>query len=63
MIIKFIGMYTNLPVPIVIDSDTMQTNLNILITNNVFLESKIVPALAVVFLLIYFSVALYYYNL
>ena len=60
MIIKFIGMYTLVPIVIDIGHNTNKFNH----FNSVFfLESKIVPAVAVVFLLIYFSVALYYYNL
>ena len=58
MIIKFIGMYALFSL---IDNRNIINHLN----NIVFpiLESKVVLAMAVVFLLIYFSVALYYYNL
>ena len=61
MIIKFIGMYTLAPIVIDIDTICIFNHFNNIVF--LFLESKIVPAVAVVFLLIYFSVALYYYNL
>ena len=61
MIIKFIGMYTLVPIVIDIDTICIFNHFNNIVF--LFLESKIVPAVAVVFLLIYFSVALYYYNL